>query len=285
MFRREATALLLSLFCATPLFAAEDPPLTLTWDKNILMIRGDALPGGEMEVWYIEAYCRAGSTDADWREHTVIGHTTELVERSEDGTVIRLKCTLKDGVIVHHTITAGKDEVDFRITAHNPTDEASEAHWAQPCIRVDKFTGVKREPRTEKYLPKSFIFVGGKLARMPTQPWATEARYTPGQVWCPKHVPRTDVNPRPLSSIVPSNGLIGCFSADEKMLFATAFEPYQELFQGVICCLHSDLRIGGLKPGETKKVRGKVYLMENDVGALLKRYRKDFPEQVEPGRE
>ena len=103
---------------------------------------------------------------------------------------------------------------------------------------------------------------------------------SPGQVWAPKGVPREDVNPRPLSSIVPSNGLIGCFSHDEKLLFATAFEPYQELFQGVICCLHSDFRIAGLEPGETKKVRGKIYLMENDVEKLLKRYRKDFPEQV-----
>ena len=27
---------------------------------------------------------------------------------------------------------------------------------------------------------------------------------------------------------------------------ATAWEPYQELFQGVIVCMHSDFRIGGL---------------------------------------
>ena len=70
-------------------------------------------------------------------------------------------------------------------------------------------------------------------------------RYTPGQVWCPEDVSRNDVNPRPLSSLVPSNGLIGCFSGDGKQLMATAWEPYQELFQGVIVCLHSDFRIGG----------------------------------------
>ena len=42
---------------------------------------------------------------------------------------------------------------------------------------------------------------------------------------------------------------------------ATAWEPIQELFQGVIVCLHSDFRIGGLKPGESKKIHGKIYLM------------------------
>ena len=77
---------------------------------------------------------------------------------------------------------------------------------------------------------------------------------------------------------MPSNGLIDCISADEKKLLATAFEPYQELFQGVITCVHSDFRIGGLKPGETKKLRGALYLMEADVQALLARYRTDFPE-------
>jgi hypothetical protein len=142
---------------------------------------------------------------------------------------------------------------------------------------VAQFTGVRQAAASEEYLAKSFIFQDGKLARMPTQPWAKHARYTPGQVWCPKHVNRNDVNPRPLSSIIPSNGLIGCFSADEKMILATAWEPYQELFQGVIVCLHSDFRIGGLKPGETKKIRGKIYIVDADVSKLLRRYEADFP--------
>ena len=90
-------------------------------------------------------------------------------------------------------------------------------------------------------------------------------------------MPRADVNPRPLHPDVPGNGLIGCFSGDGSMIFATAFEPYQELFQGVIRCLHSDFRLGGLAPGETLKISGKIYLVKNDETALLKRYRNDFP--------
>jgi hypothetical protein len=175
-----------------------------------------------------------------------------------------------------HDIRAEQDTVDFRLTATNPTDKESQAHWAQPCVRVDKFTG-----RTQAdYLEKSFIFVDGKLARMPTTQWATKARYVPGQVWAPRGVDRDDVNPRPLSDLVPSNGLIGCFSADETMILATAWEPYQELFQGVIVCLHSDFRIGGLEPGETKTIRGKIYIVDADVDALLERYERDFPEHA-----
>jgi hypothetical protein len=61
------------------------------------------------------------------------------------------------------------------------------------------------------------------------------------------------------------------------MLFATAWDPYQELFQGVIVCLHSDFRLGGLRPGEKKTAHGKIYLMANDPDRLVERYRADFP--------
>jgi len=256
--------------------------LTISWAKNYLTIRGPGVVGGEMRVLYLEAYCRPGSTDRDWRE-TVIGHKAELVSASRDGRRIKLRDTLGDGVVVTHTITAGRDEIDFRLTAHNPADKASSAHWAQPCIRVDKFTGSPRDDAralVPAYARKSFIFLDGELAMLPTEPWAKKARYTPGQVWRPKGVPADDVNPRPVSRLTPSNGLIGCFSADGKRLMATAWEPYQELFLGVITCLHSDFRIGGLKPGETKHIRGKIYFLPADVKSLLARYRKDFPEQA-----
>lgn len=253
--------------------AAEPSPMKLHWEKNILTISGEHVPGRDIKILYLEAYCRPGSTDRDWGK-TVIPHKTELVSVSDDARQLKLKCSVSDGVIVEHTITATADEVDFRLTATNPTDKPSEIHWAQPCLRVDKFTG--RDQKT--YLEKCFVFLDGKLERMPTREWATQARYMPGQVWAPKGVNRDDVNPRPLSRLVPSNGLIGCFSADESMILATAFEPYQELFQGVIVCVHSDFRVGGLKPGETKKIRGKLYVVKNDVPALLKRYERDFPE-------
>jgi len=270
--------LFLTCLCAP----AAEPSLTLAREANFLVIRGDRIPGGEIRINYLEAYCRAGSTDADWVQHTVIKHTAELVSLSDDARVVKLRDTLADGVTVEHTITAGPDEVDFRLVAHNPTATRSEAHWAQPCVRLSKFLGMdeKTAGKAEDYLPKSFIFVDGKLTRMPMPQWATQARYIPGQVWCPANVPRTDVNPRPLSPLVPSNGLIGCFSGDDKMIYATAWEPYQELFQGVIRCLHSDFRLGGLQPGETKQIRGKIYLVPNDIPALLARYAKDFPEHV-----
>ena len=119
-----------------------------------------------------------------------------------------------------------------------------------------------------------------KLTRLPTRPWATEARYTPGQVYAPATVDRNDVNPRPLSSLVPSSGLTGCYSKDESMILAVAWEPYQEIFQGVITCMHADFHIGGLKPGETKEIKGKLYVVRANEDELSERFKRDFPEQI-----
>jgi hypothetical protein len=267
--------LLTLLAFAASCMAAE--PLSLERVENWLVIRGAQLGSSELRINYLEAYCRAGSTDADWVKHTVIPHRSELL--SSDGRVVKIRDTLQDGVTVQHIITAGTDEIDFHLVAHNPTSKRSEAHWAQACPRLGPFAGVAADSKDlEEYLPKCFVFLDGKLARMPTPQWAKSARYTPGQVWGAPGVPRSDLNPRPLSPLTTSNGLIGCFSGDEQRIFATAWEPYQELFQGVAHCLHADFRLGGLEAGESKEIRGKIYLVANDVPALLQRYEKDFPE-------
>jgi hypothetical protein len=238
------------------------------------------LPGKKITTCYLEAYCRDNSQTTHWGKHTVVGHTTRLVSKSAGGTKIRLRCEVNDGLIVDHNITAENDEADIQIHAHNPTSKRSETHWAQPCVRVGEFTGTGPEQTEDKYayLEKSFVFLDQKLARMPTRDWATETRYKPGQVWAAPNVSRADVNPRPLHPDIPSNGLIDCFNEDETLIFAMAFEPYQELFQGVIRYLHSDFRLGGLEAGESLEIKGKFYFVANDVAALLQRYHSDFPE-------
>ncbi len=269
--------------------SAEDQPgqstatdgLTIKWEKRYLEVIGPKIPGGAIQTHYLEAYCRPGSTDREWKQ-TVIPHESRLVDASEDKKRIEIEDRLADGVVVKHVIEAGDDEVTFLVTATNPTDTESTAHWAQPCMRVDRFTGMSRDQARDVYPPyirKCFLMLDGKMTRLPTEPWALKARYIPGQVYAPASVDRDDVNPRPLSKLVPSSGLTGCYSADEKMILAVAWEPYQEIFQGVITCMHNDFRIGGLKAGETKKIRGKLYLVPANEAKLLERFRRDFPEQ------
>jgi hypothetical protein len=264
--------------------AAEPAPLRISWADNLLSIEAapgqPEIPGEKLIVNSLEAYCRPGSSDRDWSE-TVIGHETRLVSADRDGRALELECRLRDGVIVRHKIIAGADEVALQLTAHNPTAIASQADWAQPCIRVGPFTGKSQDD----YLPQCFVLVEGKVTRLPTTPWATKARYVPGQVYCPLGVDRGDVNPRPLSPIVPSHGLIGCFSADGRWIMASAWQPYQELFQGVITCVHSDFRLSGLKPGETKQIRGKIYVTRESIESLVRRYERDFAEHLVPARQ
>jgi hypothetical protein len=42
--------------------------------------------------------------------------------------------------------------------------------------------------------------------------------------------------------------------------------------------MHLSIRIGPLRPGESKTIRGKIYLFEGDKDKLLQRYRGDFGE-------
>jgi hypothetical protein len=137
-----------------------------------LTVIGAWLPRGHLKIQYLEAFCRPGSTDRDWRQ-TVIPHRTELLSRSTDGQMLKLRSTLADGVVVSHTLTADRDEVTFQLVATNPTSRVSEAHWAQPCIRVNTFTGRGQK----EYVPQCFVFLDGRLTRLPTQPWAKQARY------------------------------------------------------------------------------------------------------------
>ncbi len=258
------------------LTALAAPPIAIAWEQEYLTITHRALPDQAVAIHYLEAFCRPGSTDRDWKE-TVIPHKSTKLAAHHPGE-IRLQQVLSDGVVVHHVIQPVADGVAFDVSAYNPTETVSEAHWAQPCMRVDKFVGLPMKQSGEHYLPQCFIYLENKLTRMPTTVWAKQARYIPGQVWCPLHVDRNDVNPRPLNSQVPSNGLIGCFSKDQQWILGMAWEPYQELFQGVITCLHADFRIGGLQPRERKQIRGKVYLFKGNEKTLLNNYRKDFPE-------
>ena len=51
-------------------------------------------------------------------------------------------------------------------------------------------------------------------------------------------------------------------------------------FQGVITCIHKDFRISGLEPGESKTIRGVMYIHNGSMDALVDMHPVDFPEQA-----
>jgi hypothetical protein len=269
---------LLKLILAVAFLLAEATPgaraagLEIGWTNNMLRISGPEIPGGYVDTWYLEAFCRSASTHQAW-DKTTIPHQTELVSASPDRKLIKLATTVGTNISVLHEIRAGPDEVTFDLAITNRGDLFQDVQWFQPCMRVDRFTALKQT----NYIDRSFIFTERGLQRLNALPREEEAIYKGGQVYVPAGIPMEDVNPRPISKIRPANNLIGCVSADEKWLLATAWDRTQELFQGVIVCLHADPRIGGLKPHEGQRLKGKVYILPNDPTKLLERYARDFP--------
>ncbi len=251
--------------------AGQQSDLTLHWEKNILSIVSPRLPQGVVEIWYLEAFCRSGSTQRVWNQ-TVIPHQTRLVHAQENGKALELESVVGGQARVRQLIRVVPDGVDFRMTLTNPARQALDIEWGQPCVRVQKFTGLTQEA----YIRKCFLFTEHGRTMLDRTRRTEEALYRGGQVYVPKGVDPADVNPRALSPDVPVNGLIGCFSGNGQYLLATAWEPTQELFQGVIVCIHSDFRVGGLAAQETKQVHGKIYFLENDTNKLLEHYRADF---------
>ena len=245
--------------------------MTIGWTNNMLTIKAPNLSGEKLEIWYLEAFCRGGSTHRDWHE-TTIPHRTELVAADRAGKSLHLRTHVEPSVEVMHDIRAGLDEVDFRLELENKGAQPADVLWFQPCMRVGRFTGLNQS----NYIERSFIFTSSGLTLLNKTRRIEEALYRGGQVYVPPGINLEDVNPRPISPDQPANGLIGCFSEDGKSLLAMAWDHTQELFQGVIICLHNDPRVGGLKAGEKKRLHGKVYWMPNNPKALLGRYRQDF---------
>jgi hypothetical protein len=246
--------------------------LAIAWTNNMLTLSSAELPGRTVDIWYLEAFCRSGSTRRDWRQ-TTIPHKTELMESDRAGKRLRLRTVVEPSVEIVHDIRAGRDDVDFRLQVKNQGAQPVDVQWFQPCMRVQRFTGLNQT----NYIRRSFIFTKAGLTTMDKTHRTEGALYRGGQVYVPNGINLDDVNPRPISPDQPLNALIGCFSEDGKYLLAMAWDRTQELFQGVIVCLHNDPRIGGLKAAEAQKLHGKIYFLKNDPEALLKRYGRDFP--------
>ena len=264
-----------SFFAGGTLTGQATAGLTLSWTNNLLSVSGPDLPGRTLDIWYLEAFCRSGSTKRDWWQ-TVFPHKTTLVSASRDGKRLQFLTRFDPAVEVIHEVRAGRDEVEFTYKLTNRGTAPVDVNWFQPaCIRVARFTGRSQS----NYTARSFIFTERGLTMLDQTRRTEEAVYRGGQVYVPEGINLADVNPRPMCGDSPVNGLIGCFSADDKWLMATASDRTHELFEGIFVCLHSDPHLGGLAPGETKRVRSKLYLMKNDVKALLKRYRRDFGKQ------
>jgi len=270
-------AALLLLNSATFLTAQGYRTPTLSWSNNLLVVSDPRLPGGKLEIWYLEAFCRSGAWAREWPQ-TTLHHTTVLTAADAGAKRLEFRTRVEPGVEVRHSIQARSDELELNFELKNTTDSPVDLQWFEPaCIRVAAFTGCVQS----NYTGRSFIFTAQGLKLLDRLSRTTKALYLGGQVYLPAAVLPADANPRPICLEHPVNGLIGCFSADNRLLLATASDHTHELFEGVYVCLHSDPQVNGLAPGEIKRRRSKIYLLTNDPKALLERYHHDFPEAAD----
>src|SRR3954453_15496142 len=91
--------------------------LTLELPNNLLTISSPRLPGGRIEIWYLEAFRRKGSTQRDWGKTTLPHHTSLL---SSDPRHLRFRTFVDPDVEVLHEVSSSADEVqfDFAFTNH-----------------------------------------------------------------------------------------------------------------------------------------------------------------------
>jgi hypothetical protein len=71
--------------------------MTIRWTNNMLTISNPELPGGKVDIWYLEAFCRSGSTHRSWNQ-TTIPHKTELMEADQKGKHLRLRTLVEPGI-------------------------------------------------------------------------------------------------------------------------------------------------------------------------------------------
>lgn len=264
-------AVLLSLV-AMPV-AGGEASTRLSWTNNLLTFHDSRLPRGRLEVWYLEAFLRPGAHERDWNE-TRMAHRTELLHATPDGQELRFQTRVEPSVVVLHEVRVEPDGLDLRFLLSNEGSDPVPMQWFQPaCIRVAEFTGCSQS----NYTRKSFVFTAKGRMYLDRIRRTENARYLGGQVYLPPWTAVADANPRPISPDRLASGLIGCVSGDGKWILATASDQTHELFEGVYVCLHSDPLIDGLKPGESKRIRQRLYLVPNNPEDLVRRYRKDFP--------
>ncbi|MFM8359286.1 MAG: hypothetical protein ACKOET_12125, partial [Verrucomicrobiota bacterium] len=90
--------------------AASPGRFSLAWTNNLLTLRHPDLPGGPLEAWYLEAFCRAGGHQRNWGE-TRVPHRTRLLSAAPDGRELRFLTTVDPAVEVRHEVRAGRDVV------------------------------------------------------------------------------------------------------------------------------------------------------------------------------
>src|SRR4051794_33598710 len=99
----EIHVMLAALTMLLTIIAPQGNDLTIDWSDNRLRILSSRIPGGKIETWWLEAFCRSGSTNRKWEE-TTIPHHTVRIGGAGPAKEIKLVSTVEPNVKVTHRL-------------------------------------------------------------------------------------------------------------------------------------------------------------------------------------
>jgi hypothetical protein len=261
--------LALALFAsASTATQARDPLVRLSqWDRGIAIHppeHSDML----MYLWFYEWNMFEAMQKG---QHTQGTHRNQ-VSLSADGS---------KGTIVSEPLglrleaTAGGGVVEMILKVTNRSDHA----WPQLAAIIPCFNPGPSEIRNKDFINTKTFFLGADgLGRLLAREIHFNKKLRPDvdaeadragkYVWSGKW---------PKSEIDAAGGLIARESTSGRWVTGIAWERFLSA-QGhnPWDCMHLSVNIGPLAQGESREIRGKIYLFEGTREQLLERYRRDF---------
>ncbi len=235
------------------------------WERG-LYVESKELEKMRVFLWFYEWTL----FDAIHRGQHKRGVWDNPVEVSEERGVI-------DAPSMRLEMSAGVDSADLRLTVTNKSDD----EWPELAAIIPCFNPGPLENRNPLFSKGDTWFYGStgleplerrdihfneKFRKKVDEQADEDGRY----VWSSKW-PKSEVDANPKS------GLIVRQSTDGQWVTGIAWEDFLSC-QGnnPWLCMHQSVRVGHLKPGQTKTIRGKIYLFRGSKEELLRRFRNDF---------
>lgn len=270
-------AFLLALTAVPAVLRAAAPaPMVFEWERGLgLRIAGQ--PSAEMYLWIYEwnmfeamqpgqhthgSYQWPRKVSGDAKEGVVDSPAMTLTMRAvPDGAELTLRVT--------NTTTAVWPEVAGIIPCWNPGMVAG-TNPSMPRSQNPNFADPWRH--------KSYFVSADGLSPLNSRALHFHSAYRAAAERLAEGGRFLFSNKWPTAEVDATAGVLVRESEDGRWVTAVAWEDVLSV-QGhnPWNCLHACVRLGALKPGESRTVRGRLYLFEGTRDECLLRYRRDFP--------
>lgn len=181
-------------------------------------------------------------------------------------------CPLKNGVTLSAQVKPGKDDLMITYTVVNNTTYTLSVLNTQFCLVENGAPDF-----ADRLAERTFILVNGEFVALNKTRPDPKDRLPGFVVTNTSDMPRKNEWQEDQADIP----FIATVSKDGKRVIAKAFENAGKLMTNSgIPCIHADPVMPECKPGETVKVRGKIYFVEGSLQEALALFAEDFPDWV-----